>query len=950
MYKSKASPLRHKRSSDFAREFYNAESSREIHSQSTFDSTDKSLRSQTSMSAFGSVVGHDDPTAVMGNIQKSRSFDGSISLGSLATNHTDLREPSDDALRRSRLQKTPRLHSHDENVTSTMQDDFRDQLNELDRTEGQWQYREQLNELDRTANYYTQEAGDCQALPQKQAKSRSKSKQDLVYKGPSDGKEGQNQEKAKSLSGSDNDHSHLSLAVPSVGEKERNEIVRQVKKRLSESQLNATERNRQNISYDQEDPNYLKAVIGLKKEKSGHDLAGKTGLSLDEDDSNDKKGYRFTGLGRSQRLVLIILALFVLVGGVVVVVLSGNKGTNSKSVSSGGTTAPAQSPVHSPVQAPVQAPVHTPVQAPVQAPVQTPIHAPVQPPVQAPVTPTSSPVRVVDDPSSALGRLFFLSGVSINDPTTPQFAAYEWLKNDDPAKLNLDSLSDKELYQRYIAALFYFSMNGDDWDKPFGFLQHTSVCEWYDVAKKMGIMCSSDGSIEQLVINENSLGGRLPSELKELSTLKVLELRNNNVFGSIPSELGFLSMLEVFDLRENELQDSVPESIFNLSQLRLLYLQKNNRLSGSIPSSIELATSLEVISFQQCGLDGSLPTTMSKLSNLSFLTLMDNKLTGSIPADLTKLPLLQVIELSENLLTGTIPDFSGQSRLYFINLSSNSLKGKIPTSIGSLPGLLFLDLRKNFIEGSIPASIGQIPNLVTFFASSNLLTGSIPSFSGNKGKLQAINLSQNNLGGSMEAFFDEGAPISRLLTIDFSSNLLTSTIPVTVGNFHPLTDLLLKGNQIGGEIPSEIGLLSNLDTLSLAENQLTGTIPEEMGGMNELIYMDLGNNFLTGEIPDTLSLIPRLAVLDLASNLLTGEIPVVLSLSEYLDTLYLQNNTLNGDVDGIFCPSGNESSIIADFAVDCSLPNPEVVCSCCTECCDDETGVCEIMNNYSDNP
>jgi hypothetical protein len=58
----------------------------------------------------------------------------------------------------------------------------------------------------------------------------------------------------------------------------------------------------------------------------------------------------------------------------------------------------------------------------------------------------------------------------------------------------------------------------------------------------------------------------------------------------------------------------------------------------------------------------------------------------------------------------------------------------------------------------------------------------------------------------------------------------------------------------------------------------------------------------------------------------------------YSDALYLESNKLTGDVDGVFCPQGNTSSALGDFSADCGLPNPEVACSCCTICCNDQTG------------
>ena len=95
------------------------------------------------------------------------------------------------------------------------------------------------------------------------------------------------------------------------------------------------------------------------------------------------------------------------------------------------------------------------------------------------------------DPSnerSAEARLREISGGSIYDVVSPQYKATDWLLNKDPANLDLDSMTDEDLSQRYIAALLYFSTDGKRWVEQYNFLTDAHVCEWNTNSsrKKMG--------------------------------------------------------------------------------------------------------------------------------------------------------------------------------------------------------------------------------------------------------------------------------------------------------------------------------------------------------------------------------------------------------------------------------------------------------------------------------
>ncbi|OEL29171.1 hypothetical protein BAE44_0009810, partial [Dichanthelium oligosanthes] len=85
----------------------------------------------------------------------------------------------------------------------------------------------------------------------------------------------------------------------------------------------------------------------------------------------------------------------------------------------------------------------------------------------------------------------------------------------------------------------------------------------------------------------------------------------------------------------------------------------------------------------------------------------------------------------------------------------------------------------------------------------------------------------------------------------------------------------------------------------LGENLLTGSIPPSIGNLSNLVYLELQYNGLSGVIPASLGNIKTLGHLRLNANLLTGRVPfqiLSLVLVGNLAELNVQNNNLDGTV------------------------------------------------------
>jgi hypothetical protein len=138
-----------------------AEYPRGFHSQSTFESDGNSL-----FSAISSIIGHDDPTAVMANIRRSEglALPSCGTIGSIVTaDPSEGRNPTDDSELENFVNS---MEPHDDPLS---QKDLRDQLSELDRAEEKWQAKMSLHnssgsvsssdDKEVTAKVYVDEAG-----------------------------------------------------------------------------------------------------------------------------------------------------------------------------------------------------------------------------------------------------------------------------------------------------------------------------------------------------------------------------------------------------------------------------------------------------------------------------------------------------------------------------------------------------------------------------------------------------------------------------------------------------------------------------------------------------------------------------------------------------------------------------------------------------------------------
>ena len=366
--------------------------------------------------------------------------------------------------------------------------------------------------------------------------------------------------------------------------------------------------------------------------------------------------------------------------------------------------------------------------------------------------------------------------------------------------------------ERTALAALYDATGGHDWKTNDGWLGDGPLDKWQRVT------INESGQVTGLDLGANRLNGEIPTELGDLSNLKLLYLSDNNLTGALPQSLTALSGLESFRFHNNSGLCAPIDEAFQT------WLHGIAEIYGSSCAPEDSLEDREVLVQLYNALDGE-----NWNNNANWLT---------------ELPIRQ--------WHGVINDASG--RVTRLLLESNGLAGEIPKELGSLSNLKRLELGNNDLTGEVPRELGNLSELETLLLGSNSsfaggLSGRIPKELGNLSKLEALHLTINQLTGE---------------------------IPAELGNLTSLETLLLDYNRLSGEIPAELGSLSNLRSLEIIYNGLTGKIPKELGNLSNLTRLMLGHNQLSGDIPKELGNLSNLKWLSLEGNELSGCIPAAL--------------------------------------------------------------------------
>mmetsp|Transcript_57967 Transcript_57967/g.67653 ORF Transcript_57967/g.67653 Transcript_57967/m.67653 type:complete len:539 (-) Transcript_57967:534-2150(-) len=148
---------------------------------------------------------------------------------------------------------------------------------------------------------------------------------------------------------------------------------------------------------------------------------------------------------------------------------------------------------------------------------------------------------------------------SLKDKTTPQYLAMDWIVNRDGANMTLREVD--KIIERYALAVFYYSTQGENWERQYNFLSDLDVCEWkgYDPFNDWsGVQnCNERGKVISIEFFFENITGTIPSELGSLTELVNLDFAVNNLYGTVPVSLSTIETLSELELFRNDLTGSM---------------------------------------------------------------------------------------------------------------------------------------------------------------------------------------------------------------------------------------------------------------------------------------------------------------------------------------------------------------------------------------------------------
>lgn len=570
-----------------------------------------------------------------------------------------------------------------------------------------------------------------------------------------------------------------------------------------------------------------------------------------------------------------------------------------------------------------------------------------------------------------------------------QYRAAYWIATLDRRRLAVPPKGDEYPFlQRYALAVLFYSTGGAmDWKFKSGWLSGWHECAWYGefaiegapqgMSFMFGVICDGNPNLEpgtnmgmwdrMRIVTDvsltpmNNMKGTLPSELHHLRYLKELHVMiSPGIKGEIPSQYGSFPNLRVLNLAINSLEGTIPSSLSSLDKLERLELE-NNYLIGDIHFATNLRNLKELSFAYNPSVTGTIPDSISNLSKLKRLSLSNVGMSGTLPLSMLRLKHLEDLYLDDNKFSGSLDVIQEMYNLTHVYLEDNNFNDTIDEDFFfDMKNLVHVDLSTNNLRGSIPGHFFKFPDLEVLDMSSNHFDGELPAedmlANANKSKIKFLSLHSNNITGPIP----QGIALLKEMThLDLSLNLFTGDILEELGGLVDLEYLFLGRNNLnGGPIPEWLRNMTSLGELSLKGLSLTGGVPDWLGDLSGLRFLDLGENELSGTLPDgAFGNLTKLWVLILNQNEFNGTIPQSFSDMSNLETLLIDDNNFEGSVN-VLC---ERSDKIKYFIADCASRNvsgdgglfdpeyPEVLCDCCTLCCNDGNETCndsEWLGNH----
>ncbi|KAK9935385.1 hypothetical protein M0R45_022488 [Rubus argutus] len=392
---------------------------------------------------------------------------------------------------------------------------------------------------------------------------------------------------------------------------------------------------------------------------------------------------------------------------------------------------------------------------------------------------------------------------------------------------------------------------------PDGWSPGSDYCKWG--TKTNVVQCDKGGKVTWIIIKELNLGGSLPPDVRNLTSLLRLEVQFNQLTGPFPNLKGMSSLQTLYASNNNFTSFPADDFFSGLTSLTDFRIDGNPSLEAwQIPETVKDASGLTSFRASKASIFGKIPDYFNStyMSSLTDLELGSNDLQGELPRSFSGSG-IRILRLDNNNLNGTLDVLQSMTELNEVHLNMNQFTGPLP-DFSNYTNLTYFYVSENQITGIVPSSlVNKSPKNVSL--GNNYLQGPTPKF---KDETWVDTHGTNSFCLDKEGV-DCDPRVNILLSIakdmgypatfakDWKGNdpcggwkgltCSTSGGNITVINFAKMG--------LPGTISPNFSLLTSLTDLRLNDNLLTGTIPKELTDLPNLRNVDFSNNKLYGKVP-----------------------------------------------------------------------------------------------------
>ncbi len=417
-------------------------------------------------------------------------------------------------------------------------------------------------------------------------------------------------------------------------------------------------------------------------------------------------------------------------------------------------------------------------------------------------------------------------------------------------------------------------------------------------------------NLEALSLFNNRIEGILSPRIGNLSSLQTLQLQLNNFTSQpIPPQLCDLRQLKTLDMSHTLFHGPIPDCLYHMTSLISLTMIGLN-MSCTINNAIGNLTNLITLDFSHGYLYGTIPSTLSNLTNLIDLSLNDNYFTNTLPSSMINMKNLQTVFFQQNFLQGNV-NFFASMNLSILSLYNNQFNGHFIIPEDGLIDIVYFDISRNLFSGPLPWN-SLWKNILIYVAYENQFTGNLPTSTLASLSIVYYVIGQNFITSTIpEGFFQNSG---YLYSLELSENLLTGSIPTSLGHFPEINQIILTTNYFTGSLP-DFGDNTLMVVLDVASNYLYGTISSSLSRLKYIEELFLHFNSFSGIINQFINatIQRRLVNIDVSQNQFTGTIPTdVFIYCRKLGSFAASSNCFDGSIPTEICYSTELTSLSLD--------------------------------------